>query len=99
LSAIIASHPGGSSAGRDERFVKGRFLRYFYKKVAKKYLFILFFFIRKEPKENRRCANRSLLPAFCLRSGFQGTRNDKPPGNFMRFGEPKLIEVKGTGCF
>jgi len=46
----------------------------FSKKVAKKYtissfrkkakaLLILFFLQRKEPKENRRCANRSLLPA------------------------------------
>ncbi|MEJ2500772.1 MAG: hypothetical protein P8Y65_06565, partial [Campylobacterales bacterium] len=39
-------------------------------------LFILFFLTRKESKENRRCANRSFLPALCLRNGFQGTRTD-----------------------
>jgi len=53
-------------------------------------LFILFFFTRKEPKENRRCANRSLLPALCLRSAFQGTLNDTLPIDFMRFDVSKL---------
>ena len=53
-------------------------------------LFILFFFIRKEPKENRRCANRTLLPALGLRSGFQGTLNDRSPIDFMRFDVSKL---------
>jgi len=72
---------------------KADFCVTFSKKVAMNFkLFILFFFIRKEPKENRRCANRSLLPAFCLRSGFQGTLNDLLPIDLMRFGEPKLIE-------
>jgi hypothetical protein len=42
-------------------------------------MFIFFFLERKEPKENRRFANRSLLPALCLRSGFHGTRTDLLP--------------------
>jgi len=38
--------------------------------------FFPFFLQRNETKENRRCANRSLLPAFYLRNGFQGALND-----------------------
>jgi hypothetical protein len=57
-------------------------------------LFILFFFIRKEPKENRRCANRSPFSALCLQGGFQGTLNDLLSIDGMRFGIAKLMRER-----
>jgi hypothetical protein len=61
-------------------------LPFFLQRNETETLFILFFFTRKEPKENRRRANRSLLPALCLRNGFQGTLYDLLPIDLTRFG-------------
>jgi len=64
LSAIFVSRPGAVVQGRASVSRKAAFCATFSKKVAENYIsFILFFLERKEPKENRRCANRSLLPA------------------------------------
>jgi hypothetical protein len=49
------------------------------KKWQRYMLCILFFLTRKEPKENRRCANRSPFPSYGLQGGFQGTRTDLLP--------------------
>jgi len=48
-------------------------------------MLILFFFIRKEAKENCRRANRSPFLALCLQGGFQGTLNDILSIDGMRF--------------